>query len=183
VRCKGRTEGFQSLRAFRGDLYGCFRRRADALFEVADALLASVAVPSLPHLGLRAVHWRGWGSAYAAQAAGEVEEGFYVLEDELELIVGTEKIAAPAGTFVMVQIGVPHSFGNAWSERVRFLATMPPDFYVRYFEELSLLIATGRPDPKAVGQIMARYATDAIPSRAPTQGSLRPDSPVAWSAC
>jgi len=90
------------------------------------------------------------------------EEGFYVLEGELEFTVGTEKILAPAGTWVMVPIGVPHTFGNARSEGVRFLATMSPDFYVHYFEEIAPLFAAGRPDPRAVGQIMARYATDAI---------------------
>jgi len=90
------------------------------------------------------------------------EEGFYILEGELEFTVGTEKISAPAGTFVMVPIGVPHTFGNARSERVRFLAAMSPDFYVHYFEELAQVFAAGRPDPKEIGQIMARYATEAI---------------------
>jgi mannose-6-phosphate isomerase-like protein (cupin superfamily) len=91
------------------------------------------------------------------------EEGFYILEGELEFTVGTEKIVAPAGTFVMVPIGVPHTFGNARSEPVRFVATMSPDFYVRYFEEIAPLFAAGRPDSKAVGQIMARYATEPLP--------------------
>jgi mannose-6-phosphate isomerase-like protein (cupin superfamily) len=92
------------------------------------------------------------------------EEGFYVLEGELEFTVGSETIAAPAGTFVMVPIGVPHSFRNAGSGRVRFLGTMSPDFYVHYFEEIAPLFASGHPDPKAVGQIMARYQTDTIRS-------------------
>ena len=68
------TVGFQALGAFRVDLYGCFRRRADALFELADALLASEAVASVPHLSLRAAHRRGWGSSYAALALGDVDE-------------------------------------------------------------------------------------------------------------
>ena len=42
------TAGFGALRAFRIDLHGCFGRRADALFELADALVTSEAVPSLP---------------------------------------------------------------------------------------------------------------------------------------
>ena len=60
----------QSLRAFRTDLHGCFARRADALFELADALLAADPVASLPHLSLQAAHRRGWGSLYAALADG-----------------------------------------------------------------------------------------------------------------
>ena len=70
----GTRVGLQALRAFRVDLYGCFGHRADALFELADALLASAAAASLPHLSLHAVHRRGWGSTYAALAAGEVDE-------------------------------------------------------------------------------------------------------------
>ena len=65
--------GSQALDAFRVELYGCFRRRADALFELVDALLASEAVASLPHLSLGAAHRRGWGSTYAALAVGDVD--------------------------------------------------------------------------------------------------------------
>jgi DDE superfamily endonuclease len=60
----------ESLRAFRRDFYGCFHRRADALCELVDALLAAEAVTSLPHLSLQAPHRRGWGSLYDALAAG-----------------------------------------------------------------------------------------------------------------
>ncbi len=51
-----------ALRAFRRDLYSCFSRRADAVFELVDAILAAEAIPSLPHLSLAALHRRGWGS-------------------------------------------------------------------------------------------------------------------------
>ena len=65
----------QSLRTFRTDLHGCFHRRADALFELVDALLAADAVTSLPHLSLQAAHRRGWGSLYDALAAGPHRRG------------------------------------------------------------------------------------------------------------
>jgi mannose-6-phosphate isomerase-like protein (cupin superfamily) len=92
----------------------------------------------------------------------EHEEGFYVLDGELELTAGTETIRAKPGTFVMVPIGVAHTFGNATSEPVRFLATLSPDHYVHYFEEIVPLFAAGAPDPKAVAAIMARYATEVV---------------------
>ena len=63
------------LRAFRAALHGCFPRRADALFEVADALLASAPPASLPHLSLAPLHRRGWGSVYAALAEGRIDAG------------------------------------------------------------------------------------------------------------
>jgi hypothetical protein len=61
------------LGAFRAELHACYTRRADALFELGDALLCAQAVPSLPHLRLEPVHQRGWGSVYAALARGEVD--------------------------------------------------------------------------------------------------------------
>jgi len=61
------------LQMFRAQLHACFFRRADALFELGDALLCAEAVPSLPHLSLEPVHQRGWGSAYAALARGQID--------------------------------------------------------------------------------------------------------------
>jgi hypothetical protein len=37
-----------SLRAFRDSLYRCFEQRADALFELTDALLTAVPYPRRP---------------------------------------------------------------------------------------------------------------------------------------
>jgi hypothetical protein len=61
------------LGRFRAELHACFTRRADALFELGDALLCAPAVPSLPHLSLEPVHQRGWGSSYAALARGRID--------------------------------------------------------------------------------------------------------------
>jgi hypothetical protein len=61
------------LGGFRSELHACFTRRADALFELGDALLCAPAIPSLPHLSLEPVHQRGWGSADAALARGRID--------------------------------------------------------------------------------------------------------------
>jgi hypothetical protein len=61
------------LGAFRAELHACYTRRADALFELGDALLCAPAVPSLPHLSLEPVCRRGWGSGYAALARGRID--------------------------------------------------------------------------------------------------------------
>jgi hypothetical protein len=78
------------LGAFRNELHACFTRRADALFELGDALLCAQAFGSLPHLSLEPVHRRGWGSAYAALARGEVDA-----ERLRDLLAGTLAAADP----------------------------------------------------------------------------------------
>jgi hypothetical protein len=64
-----------ALRAFRRSLYECFHRRRDALFELADAILAADGgAPSPVHLSLQASHRRGWGSLYAALDRGRIDD-------------------------------------------------------------------------------------------------------------
>src|SRR5438552_94028 len=77
-----------TLRQFRAGVYDCFGARRDALFELLDAATVAGLVPSLAHLSLPAVHRRGWGSLYAALAAGSIDApalrelvGRYPLDD------------------------------------------------------------------------------------------------------
>jgi len=67
------TPAFRALRQFRTDLYDAFDRRADALFDLVDALLATGTVPSPAHLSLAPAHQRGWGSLYAALRKGRID--------------------------------------------------------------------------------------------------------------
>jgi len=60
------------LGAFRTELHACCTRRADGLFDLADALLCAPAVASVAHLSLEPAHRRGWGSAYDALANGRI---------------------------------------------------------------------------------------------------------------
>src|SRR5918997_760991 len=69
-------ESPDALRTFRRSLYECFHRRRDALFELADAILAADgAIPSPAHLSLQPTPRRGWGSLYAALDRGRIDEG------------------------------------------------------------------------------------------------------------
>lgn len=64
----------ETLWVFREQIYHLgFDRRRDGLFEILDALLVSGRVPSFVHLSLALLFRRGWGSAYDALAAGQVD--------------------------------------------------------------------------------------------------------------
>lgn len=66
--------GSGDLVGFRRWFYGCLTARADALFELAEAVLCAPGpVVSLPELSLEPVHRRGHGAAYDALAAGRIE--------------------------------------------------------------------------------------------------------------
>jgi hypothetical protein len=64
------------LAAFRQELYRCFSARADALFELAEAVLcADGPVRTLAGLSLAPEHRRGHGALYDAVNGGRVEIG------------------------------------------------------------------------------------------------------------
>lgn len=91
------------------------------------------------------------------------EEGFYVLEGELEFQVGNEKIRVGKGGLVMVPIGVSHTFSNSGDTPARFLNTFTPPKYLHYFEDMSQLVAqVGIPTPQQSREVMARYDTEVI---------------------
>ncbi len=61
------------LQSFRARVYRCAGFRADALFELTDAILTAGNVPSPAHLSLAPVHRRGWCSLYAALRQGRID--------------------------------------------------------------------------------------------------------------
>src|SRR5688572_11900214 len=64
---------FTKLRSFRQGLFNCIRRRADALFQLADALLTSPEADSLPELSLAPAFQRHWTTIYAALYHGDID--------------------------------------------------------------------------------------------------------------
>ncbi len=82
----GAVDRFLALREFRSGLYACLTSRADALFELADAVLcAGHAVTSLVQLCLEPEFTRGHGALYDALAAGRIDDEklFSLLASEL----------------------------------------------------------------------------------------------------
>lgn len=68
------ADAWGKLAVFRQQLHACLTARADALFELADAVLcADGPVHSLVELSLVAEHRRGHGSLYAALARGRID--------------------------------------------------------------------------------------------------------------
>lgn len=95
------------------------------------------------------------------------EETFYVVSGAVRFTSGTTVRVLEPGGLCTVPVDAPHGFGNASElEPAVVLLTVSPQRYVEYFRELHDLqpTAAGTLDPGEVGALMARYATDVVPS-------------------
>jgi hypothetical protein len=63
---------FNTLDQFRHDVYSCFQKAQDALFETCDALLTEPTARSLAELSLSPYFTRQWPSLYAALKDGRI---------------------------------------------------------------------------------------------------------------
>jgi hypothetical protein len=64
---------FSRLTHFREQLYGCFVKAGDALFNILDALLSETAARSLAELSLSAFCTRRWGSIYQGLQHADID--------------------------------------------------------------------------------------------------------------
>src|SRR6478735_5630717 len=71
------------------------------------------------------------------------EEGFYILEGEITLQAGDERIVATAGMFFNMPIGLPHSFKNESSKLAKMLILVAPAGLENMFIEVGLPLAEG----------------------------------------
>lgn len=62
------------LNEFRHEVYGCFERAADALFNTVDALLTETQAHSFPELSLSPYFERRWSSLYEAFEDGRIDQ-------------------------------------------------------------------------------------------------------------
>jgi hypothetical protein len=63
---------FNTLEQVRQQIYACFERRADALFQLTDALLGESQAKSLAELSLSSNFQQKWTSVYAALQDGRI---------------------------------------------------------------------------------------------------------------
>ena len=85
------------------------------------------------------------------------DEAFYVLEGEIEIQCGENKIRAVPGSFVFAPRGIPHTFRNINSGSSKVLIIATPAGIEKFFEELSELAKQGPPDLEKVKEIAQRY--------------------------
>ena len=91
----------------------------------------------------------------------EHDETFFVVSGVATFTSGDEQVEIRPGMLITAPPGTPHTFANHGDAEVVMLCTVTPDLYIGYFRELATL-PPGPPDPKVVGEIMSRYATEVV---------------------
>lgn len=97
------------------------------------------------------------------------DEAFYVLEGELTVRIGTQTVAAPAGSFVLVPRGVVHRPANPGSQPARFLLIFSPGGMDQFFADAAagrVPIQAPSSDPAALAALAdfsARYDFELAP--------------------
>ena len=89
------------------------------------------------------------GTAPPVHIHHQEDETFYVVEGEISVFVGDERLEASAGDFVIAPRGVPHSY-LVRSERSRVLCTFSPAGLEQFFVEMGIPVVDGEPEPAPV---------------------------------
>jgi quercetin dioxygenase-like cupin family protein len=88
----------------------------------------------------------------------ELLDSFYVLEGTLTVQVDDEEVTAPPGSYACVPPGIVHTFANRSAAPVRLLNLNTPGGWEDYIRDLAAATpAAGPPDPKLMGEVLARY--------------------------
>ncbi len=97
------------------------------------------------------------------------DEGFYVLEGELCLWAGEERILLRPGQFANAPAGVPHTYRVTSEERARYLVTSPTGQFGRFVQAFGepagrreLPVLEGPPDAERLGRLAAEHGIDLL---------------------
>ena len=89
-------------------------------------------------------------------------ESFYVLEGEYLMILEDRRELCPAGSFVHVPIGVPHTFQVVSPTAGTKLNVFSPAGMVGFFEALAEAEATGTATPELLDRIAAEHHMEIV---------------------
>lgn len=95
----------------------------------------------------------------------EAEEAFYILEGVMTVYEGEQRMEAPAGSFVLIMRGTPHTLANWSNQPVRWLTFFSPGWVSNWVEEESDLLlasATGEIDPAQRAAIYEKFGMEIV---------------------
>lgn len=85
------------------------------------------------------------------------DELVHVLEGEIEVTLGDQKMTATAGVLALLPRGIPHGFTNVGSTPSRVLDVILPGKLDRYFVEMHELYRGQEPSEQTLTALAAKY--------------------------
>ena len=103
------------------------------------------------------------GKGVAIHVHEREDELVYLLEGEIEVTLGDQKMKAIPGVMALLPRGIPHGFTNIGNKPSRVLDTILPGQFDNYFVELAALYAAGDPPEEQIGALSRKYRIKYLP--------------------
>ena len=97
------------------------------------------------------------GKGVALHVHEREDELVYLLEGEIEVTLGNQKMKAIPGVIALLPRGIPHGFTNVGNKPSRLLDTILPGQFDDYFVELAALYAAGEPSDEQIEALSKKY--------------------------
>ena len=97
------------------------------------------------------------GKGVALHVHEREDELVYLLEGEIEVTLGNQKMKAVPGVMALLPRGIPHGFTNIGNKPSRLLDTILPGQFDNYFVELAALYTAGDPSEEQIDALSRKY--------------------------
>ena len=97
------------------------------------------------------------GKGVALHVHEREDELVYLLEGEIEVTLGNQKMKAVPGVMALLPRGIPHGFTNTGNKPSRLSGTILPGQFDNYFVELAALYAAGNPSEEQIDGLSRKY--------------------------
>ena len=97
------------------------------------------------------------GKGVALHVHEREDELVDLLEGEIEVTLGNQKMKAVPGVLALLPRGIPHGFTNIGNKPSRLLDTILPGQFDNYFVELAALFAAGEPSEEQIDALSRKY--------------------------
>jgi quercetin dioxygenase-like cupin family protein len=97
------------------------------------------------------------GKGVALHVHEREDELVYLLEGDIEVTLGNQKMKAVPGVMALLPRGIPHGFTNIGNKPSRLLDTILPGQFDNYFVELAALYTAGDPSEEQSDALSRKY--------------------------
>ena len=91
------------------------------------------------------------------------DQATYVIEGEVDILVGETVTRCGTGAYISKPRGLPHAFWNVGTAPARIMEISTPGGVERFMEGLFEILLSGRPDPAAIGSLAAAHGLTFLP--------------------